>query len=149
MNLTAKHLVTALAASIIAAAGTACATTSDMTPNAANPASDTASNSARPAATSGTRTVQPLLPQNANGLAATPGTSDSTTAAPAAGNAPSTPLSSSTPAGTSAEATGATANTTATQGQGTEARRIFDQLDLNHDGVLSYQEFSRATFETK
>ena len=116
MNLTAKHLVTALAASIITVAGAACATTSDMTSNTANPASDTASNSSRPAATSGTRTAQPLLPQNADGLATTPGTSGSTTAA---------------------------------QGQGTEARKIFDQLDLNHDGVLSYQEFSRSTFESK
>lgn len=28
-----------------------------------------------------------------------------------------------------------------------QAKRIFDQLDLNHDGVLSLDEFSRATFQ--
>jgi hypothetical protein len=28
-----------------------------------------------------------------------------------------------------------------------QAKRIFDQLDLNHDGMLSLDEFSRATFE--
>ena len=29
----------------------------------------------------------------------------------------------------------------------TQAKRIFDQLDLNHDGMLSLDEFSRATFQ--
>ena len=28
-----------------------------------------------------------------------------------------------------------------------QAKRIFDQLDLNHDGMLSLDEFSRATFQ--
>jgi hypothetical protein len=30
-----------------------------------------------------------------------------------------------------------------------QAKRIFDQLDLNHDGMLSLDEFSRATFQSK
>jgi Ca2+-binding EF-hand superfamily protein len=41
---------------------------------------------------------------------------------------------------------------TATNGasaDNSQARKIFDQLDLNHDGSLSFQEFSRATFESK
>ncbi|HWC44741.1 MAG TPA: EF-hand domain-containing protein [Casimicrobiaceae bacterium] len=33
--------------------------------------------------------------------------------------------------------------------EGSQARKIFDQLDLNHDGSLSFEEFSRATFESK
>ena len=28
-----------------------------------------------------------------------------------------------------------------------QAKRLFDQLDLNHDGMLSLDEFSRATFQ--
>jgi len=42
----------------------------------------------------------------------------------------------------------ATATPHATAGAGdTQAKRIFDQLDLNHDGMLSLDEFSRATFQ--
>jgi len=57
--------------------------------------------------------------------------------------APST--STMPPSATSGPDT-STANASA---QSPQARKIFDQLDMNHDGMLSFQEFSRATFESK
>jgi hypothetical protein len=35
----------------------------------------------------------------------------------------------------------------ATGAADSQAKRIFDQLDLDHDGMLSLDEFSRATFQ--
>jgi Ca2+-binding EF-hand superfamily protein len=40
-------------------------------------------------------------------------------------------------------------STSATPSQDVEARKIFDQLDANHDGTLSFDEFSRATFRAR
>jgi hypothetical protein len=47
-----------------------------------------------------------------------------------------------------ATTTHATPGAAGAAGAGDEqAKRIFDQLDLNHDGMLSLDEFSRATFQ--
>jgi len=49
------------------------------------------------------------------------------------------------PRGTSAAAATNTASPPAAADS--QAKRLFDQLDLNHDGMLSLEEFSRATFQ--
>jgi hypothetical protein len=76
-----------------------------------------------------------------NGASASTG-STGTTGSSAAGNSAN---GSSTPTGTNASG-GSTAASSAAGGNDT-ARKIFDQLDSNHDGSLSYDEFSRATFQ--
>jgi hypothetical protein len=38
---------------------------------------------------------------------------------------------------------------TSPAGPDSPAKRIFDQLDLNHDGMLSLEEFSRAQFQPR
>jgi hypothetical protein len=38
---------------------------------------------------------------------------------------------------------------TSPAGTDSPAKRIFDQLDLNHDGMLSLEEFSRAQFQPR
>lgn len=57
------------------------------------------------------------------------------------------------PSMTSGAASGATtgaANPGNADGQqDAQTRRIFDQLDANHDGTLSFDEFSRATFRAR
>ena len=86
--------------------------------------------------------------------AATTPTSPATSTAPAAdhattGNTPST--SPATGTDTSMAPRGAnpatTTNATANGPTDSPARRIFDQLDTNHDGTLTFDEFSRATFQ--
>lgn len=96
-----------------------------------------------------------------NAPAAAAGASSAGNPAPMAASTPSTapaPSAGSAPSGsTGSDATMAprgadpaqTTNTAATPANATDspAKKIFDQLDLNHDGMLSLDEFSRATFQ--
>jgi Ca2+-binding EF-hand superfamily protein len=56
--------------------------------------------------------------------------------------------STSTPAASNPSPTSAPSSTDA-NAQDAEARKIFDQLDTNHDGILTLDEFSRATIRAK
>jgi len=54
------------------------------------------------------------------------------------------PRGTSPAAATNQTANGATGTSAAAD---SPAKRIFDQLDLNHDGMLTLEEFSRAQFQ--
>jgi hypothetical protein len=105
MNAFQRMFTLAMAASLVAVAGAARATTSDT------PASPTA------------------MPPSSSEAP----TNSSTPATP--------PTTSDTPKDTAPDNAATSPNV--------DARRIFDQLDANHDGTLTFEEFSRATFRSK
>lgn len=75
-----------------------------------------------------------------------------TTTAPAT---PATPPATSAPSPSSATPGSAASSPSSAAGNGknasadAEARKVFDELDTNHDGTLSFDEFKRATIRPK
>jgi len=116
----------ALAASLIGASGAALAA-SDTDPALSGDGVRTESG-----ATSGTRAMEPIAP--------------SAGAASNGGSAPTSAPNRPNPGSRPEAASGASS---ADAAKSTDARRVFDQLDANHDGTLSFDEFSRATIQPK
>ena len=101
-----------------------------------------------------------LLGVSAGTLAAAPDNGAPASAAPDANATPPAATSAAPAAGTTTAPTPATSSNNASSSnpgatsatdasKDTQAKKIFDQLDTNHDGALSYEEFSRATFQSK
>lgn len=102
-------------------------------------AADNPSPSPGSAATTGASSTSTATPAGANGLT---GAASSTSPTTGAANNPASPdnAESKPTAGP-----GSTSPGNATAAPDDKARRLFDQLDANHDGVLSFEEFSRTT----
>jgi EF hand. len=89
-------------------------------------------------------------PDNGAPTSATP---DANATPTAATSAPPTAGTTTAPAavtpGTNAPSNNPSAASATDASKDTQAKKIFDQLDTNHDGALSFEEFSRATFQSK
>ena len=138
------RLATVLAAAAIGIAGTACATVDHAMPSSRDmqlAQADTATTSSSSSANSATPSAAAPSSSTSTAPSATPSSSATT---------PSTSSSATTTAPASpASATATSPSAAATSPANDQARRIFDQLDTNHDGMLSFDEFSRATFQQK
>jgi hypothetical protein len=79
-------------------------------------------------------------------------TNNSTTPPPATTGTPATtavPSSSSAASSNGASSASSTTGGNANAAADAEARKVFDELDTNHDGTLSFDEFKRATIRPK
>jgi EF hand domain-containing protein len=125
-----SRLVSGLIVSAVGVTGAVLANAADT--NAGAPAGPTG------AAGAATQTAPTATPSGATANAPSP-------------NSAGTPASESTmsPRGNPSTSTAATSGSTgpAETTKDNPAKRLFDQLDLNHDGSLSLEEFSRATFQ--
>jgi hypothetical protein len=81
--------------------------------------------------------MTPAVPGSTNGATSAPDAAPPTTTEPTT-TEPSAAPPAAAPSGGSTPATAANAS---------QAKALFDQLDANHDGMLSLEEFSRATFQ--